>query len=102
MNVLTILLSCVPSILTGVFLFFFQHKQEKRERNEEMRDNIRNKYIKLIVDLTLATHALSEANTEALRTGGNTEELQRALAYAREIKHKHRDFMEVNGIRQIF
>ncbi len=94
------LLACLPSVITGIFLFVFQHKIEQREKKAEVRDNVRNDYIKLLVDLTLATHALSEANAVALKdTNG---EIARALEYARSIKHKHRDFLEYNGINNIF
>ncbi|MBR2861679.1 MAG: hypothetical protein IKB86_07575 [Clostridia bacterium] len=97
-----ILLSCLPSVITGVFLFVFQHRIQKQEKTAEDRDNMRNQYIKLIVDLTLATHALSEANTQTLKGRKNNEDVNRALDYAREIKHKHRDFLETNGINNIF
>jgi len=95
-----IIISCLPGLFTGIFLFFFQHSIEKRAKNEEQRDKIRNNYIKLIVDLTLATHALSEANAKAC--AGNNTEIAKALEYANEIKHKHRDFLAQSGINSIF
>ncbi|MBP5661830.1 MAG: hypothetical protein J6X30_01580 [Clostridia bacterium] len=58
--------------------------------------------MKLIVDMLLATHALSEANTVALQTGKTNGEVERALAYAREIKYTYRDFLEESGIQHIF
>ncbi len=99
---MNILLSCLPSVITGVFLFIFQRKIEKQEKLATDSDALRNKFIKLIVDLTLATHALSEANARAVEGLGDNEEIRRALCYAREIKHKHRDFLETNGINNIF
>ena len=100
--IMELLLSCLPGIISGIFLFIFQHKLNKRERIEKESDETRNKYIKLIVDLTLATHALSEATAVALQTGRNDGEISRAVEYARDIKYRHRDFLEVNGINNIF
>lgn len=97
-----LLFSCLPSLLTGIFLFFLQKKLNQQEKNEENRDILRNQYIKLIVDLTLASHALSEANATALKNGKSNGETEKALNYAREIKHKHRDFLEQNGIKNLF
>lgn len=94
--------TCLPSLLTGIFLFVLQKRIERQQKNEEERDILRNKYIKLIVDLTLATHALSEANAVALKNGKTNGEMERALAYAREIKYEHRDFLESNGIKNLF
>jgi hypothetical protein len=94
--------ACLPSLITGVFLFMLQKRIDRQEKNQEERDILRNKYIKLIVDLTLATHALSEANAVALKNGKTNGETERALAYAREIKYKHRDFLELNGIKNLF
>lgn len=97
-----IITACLPSVFTGIFLFALQKKIEKQQKNEEEREILRNKYIKLIVDLTLATHALSEASAVALKKGKTNGETERALTYAREIKYKHRDFLESNGIKNLF
>ena len=94
--------ACLPSLITGIFLFVLQKKIERQEKNQEERDILRNKYIKLIVDLTLATHALSEANAIALKNGKTNVETERALDYARNMKDKHRDFLELNGIKNLF
>ena len=102
MEAITLLAACIPSMLTGVFLFFFQHRIQKNEKKAVARDNTRIRYMKLIVDMLLATHALSEANTGALQTGKTNGEVERALAYAREIKYKYRDFLEESGIQHIF
>ena len=94
--------ACLPSLITVIFLFVLQKKIERQEKNQEERDILRNKYIKLIVDLTLATHALSEANAIALKNGKTNGETERALDYARNMKDKHRDFLELNGIKNLF
>ena len=94
--------ACLPSLITGIFLFVLQKKIERQEKNQEERDILRNKYIKLIVDLTLATHALSEANAIALKNGKTNGETERALDYARNMKDKHRDFLELNCIKNLF
>ncbi len=97
-----ILYGCIPGIITGIFLFFFQRRIVKQEKMQEERDVSRNKYIKLIVDLTLATHALSEANAVALQMGQTGKEFDKALEYARNVKYRHRDFLEESGINNIF
>ncbi len=97
-----ILISCFPGIITGIFLFILEKKLTMRDKRAKQSDETRNNYIKLIIDLTLATHALSEATAVALQTGTNDGSITRAIKYASDIKKMHRDFLETNGIKNIF
>lgn len=72
---------------------------KQKAAEEEKR---REEYLVLIVQMVGASIALGEANSIALKNGKCNGETKKALEYAAQVKHTHKDFLTEVGVRSIF
>lgn len=110
------LIACLPSAVTGFCFWLIQRKiqkedkkrevQEKERRTaEEKREKLREKQELLLVQGVNAAIALGEATARAVQRIPDAHcngDMHKALDYASKVKHKQRDFLDEQGIVQIY
>lgn len=116
-NVLDILLiMSVPSAVTGFAFWIIERKMEGRERRErermaemrvqeEKREAVREQNEFLILQSVNASIALSEATAKAVQRIPDANcngDMTSALEYAEKIKHQQREFLQRQGIQNIY
>lgn len=74
--------------------------QERLEREEAERR--REEYLVILVQMVGASIALGEANSIALKNGKCNGETKKALEYASQVKHTHKDFLTEVGVKSLF
>lgn len=91
----------IPSAVTGLGVWYLQRKIDRAEKARAAREAAKTEHQIMMVDLSYASLALGEATAAALKNGKCNGEVTAALAYAVEIKHKHRDFLKAQGVKQL-
>lgn len=91
----------VPTAITGFFFWLLKRHIDKREIERDEREQARKQNELLLVQGVFASIGLGEATALALKNGHTNGETESALAYAREIKHKQKDFLTEQGINNI-
>ena len=95
----------IPSGITGFCFWIFQRKLEKREKQREQKEKIRETQEYLIVKGIGAAIALGEATAEAVARIPDANcngDMHKALEYARKVKHEQKDFLQKQGIEAIY
>lgn len=69
----------VPTLLTGLILFYIQREQKKRDEKEEKRVKTRQTEAKLALDLQMATAKLSYAVAMAIKRGTPNGEVEEGI-----------------------
>ncbi len=92
----------IPSAFTGFWIWMLKRHIDKAEKKRAEREAARVKNEVLIVQAVGASFALGEASAEAIQTGKHNGELSAALKYAKEIKHKQKDFLTELGIKNLY
>jgi hypothetical protein len=92
----------VPSAITGFCFWALEKKMEKREKALAQKEEAREKNEVLIIKSVGAAIALGEATATALKNGRCNGETEAALNYAREIKHEQKDFLTLQGIKNLY
>ena len=77
--------ACLPSAVVGVIVWRMEKKMEQGFQEQA----------------TGAAIALGEATAMALKNGHTNGETEAALEYAREIKHKQKDFLTRQAAKSI-
>jgi len=87
---------CIPTIVAGLFFWWFQKNWKKREKREEARKE--NEI--LLIDCVTASMALGKATAKAVQliNPKSNGDMIRALEYTRKVEHDHRDFLKRQGI----
>lgn len=103
MDITTLIVAMsIPSGITGFCFWLLERKLDKREKNREKKEAIREQQEFLMVKGIGAAIALGEASAIALKNGHTNGETEAALKYAREVKHEQKDFLAKQGIEAIF
>lgn len=100
-----IIAASIPSALTAFLFWLLEKKIEKREKEKEKRDDARKQLELTLVQSVNAALALSEATAKAVQRIPDAHcngDIQVALEYADRIKHDQRDFLQKQGIDNIF
>ena len=100
-----IIAASIPSALTAFLFWLLEKKIEKREKEKEKRDDARKQLELTLVQSVNAAIALSEATAKAVQRIPDAHcngDIQAALEYADRIKHDQRDFLQKQGIDNIF
>lgn len=100
-----IIAASIPSALTAFLFWLLEKKIEKRENEKEKRDEARKQLELTLVQSVNAALALSEATAKAVQRIPEAHcngDIQVALEYADRIKHDQRDFLQKQGIDNIF
>ena len=92
---------CVPTLITGVFLWLFNRRMTKRDKKREAVEGARKERDLYIIDYISAVFAMGEATAIAVRDKKCNGDMTAALDYARIVKHKHRDFLNRQAIENL-
>lgn len=90
----------LPSIITGLILFYIQRAQKKRDAKEEHRAATRRQEVRLMLDLQMATAKLSFATAMAIKRGTPNGEVEDGIKAYKEALEKFQKF-ERNQISQL-
>lgn len=98
MNILSIVLSILASVISGMALFFLQRYFKRKDKKEEIRDKAKANENILILKSINAVGKLTEANAIALRDGKTNGEMSTALdEYAAVDKELYNYLLEQNA-----
>lgn len=102
-DVTTLLIALgVPSAFTGFCFWLLKRHIDKKEQIREEHEKARKQNELLLVQGVFASIGLGEATALALKNGQTNGETEAALEYARDIKHKQKDFLTEQGINNIY
>ena len=90
---LTILLTSIASIFSGVVLFLIQSHLKKQRKKEEEREAEKAKQMTLIIRTLNSLGKLTVANSIALRDGHTNGELKEAMKEYKDIENDLMDFL---------
>lgn len=95
------LAACIPSAVIGLIVWRMEQKMARGFNAQEEREKAREENEVLLVQATGAAIALGEATALALKNGHTNGETEAALEYAREVKHKQKDFLTRQAAKSI-
>ena len=94
----------IPGAVTGVIIWVWQRRMDKRDAAKERREQNREKMELFSLQELMAVSAISCATAEAVQRIPDAHcngEVTAALEYERSIRHKQRDFLEELGIHAL-
>ena len=98
----------IPGTITGVIVWRFQRKIEKRDSEREQaaaeQEKARESLQLLNTQATLAAITLAEATARAVERIPDAHcngEMHSALEYATDVKRKIRDFLQTQGVKAV-
>ena len=95
----------IPSAVMGFIVWRLEKRISKQEEKIEEREKAREDLMLLQVQNTRAAVALAEATARAVKRIPDAKcngDMDAALEYAAEIKHKQKDFLAEQGIRALW
>ena len=95
----------IPSAVMGFIVWRLEKRISKQEEKIEAREKAREDLMLLQVQNTRAAVALAEATARAVKRIPDAKcngDMDAALEYATEIKHKQKDFLAEQGIRALW
>ena len=115
-QLITLLIACLPSAVTGFCFWCIQRKIQKTDRkredeeksrreNEEKREQLREQQELFLVQGVNAALALGEATAKAVQRIPDAHcngDMHAALDYAAKVKHEQRDFLAKQGIIHLY
>ena len=93
MQVLTIILSTLASVVSGTALFFLQRYFKQKDKKDEARDAVKAKENVLILKSVNAVGKLTVANSIALRDGKTNGEMHTALEEYGEVDNEMYEYL---------
>ena len=91
----------VPSAVMGLIVWRLKTRMEAREASQDKKNADQQQLFLLIVQSTRASIALGEATAHAMQRGHTNGDMEAALKYADDIKHKQKDFLAEQGIHAL-
>ena len=92
-TILTFVVGLIPTILTGVVLYYFQRRQKRRDDVYDKRSEARKCESLLLLDLQMATAKLSYACAMAIQRGEPNGEIEDGVAAYEEAKKRYTSFL---------
>lgn len=92
----------VPSAIMGLIVWALKKRIDAREKDQEEKNRAQQKLMVLLVQSTRASIALGEATAHAMQRGHTNGDMEAALEYAADVKHKQKDFLAEQGIHNLF
>lgn len=92
----------IPSSITGLGFWILERKIARNEEKKREREEARQKHEVLTLKGINAAIALGEACALALKNGHTNGEAEAALKYAKEVKHEQKDFLQSEGIANLY
>lgn len=90
---IALIFSILPSVLSGMVLFYCQKRDKKRDAREAEKDAAQEKYTRQVLKGLHSSLTLGEATAIAVKTGHANGELDRALAEAQAAKSSLHEFL---------
>lgn len=97
---ISIIISIVASIISGMVLFFLQHYFKKKQKRDEELEKQRHKKDVLVIKSINAIGELTVANSIALRDGKTNGEMHKALDEYTEVNKEMIDFLIENSTKK--
>ena len=100
-----IIAASIPSAITAFLFWLLEKKIEQREKEKDKRDEARKQLELTLVQSVNAALALSEATAKAVQKIPDVQcngDITAALEYAGRVKRDQRDFLQKQGIDNIF
>lgn len=91
----------IPGAIMGLIVWRIKGRFEEKENELLGKEQARQELILLLVQSTRASIALGEATAHAMQRGHTNGDMEAALAYATEIKHKQKDFLARQGVHAL-
>ena len=108
LSTLIIAMSIPSAISGGIISFCFgrlKKKVEEQEKEREKKEEARRENEIIMIESMNAAIALGEATARAVQRIPDahcTGDMHNALAYATNIKHKHKNFITAQGIDALY
>jgi hypothetical protein len=93
MEIITITLSILASVVSGTALFFLQRFFKRKDKKDEKRDAVKAKENVLIMKSIDAVGKLTVANSIALRDGKTNGEMHAALDAYSEVSQEMLEYL---------
>lgn len=97
-------LFCIPSAVTGVIIWLWQRRLDKKEAAKEAKEGRRERMELFHLQELMAVSAVARATAKAVQripeahcNGDMTE----ALDYEKSVRHKQKDFLDELGIHAL-
>lgn len=98
-------LATIPSALTGVIVWRWERRMEKRQAERDKKDEAREQNELLNTQATWAAVTLAEATARAVQRIPDAKcngDMHAALEYAAEVKHDQKEFLAKQGIHALY
>ena len=92
-NISGFLLGLIPSIITAVIVFYFQRRQNRKDKEAEERAEARKRESYLGLKLQMATAKLSFATARAIQRGHANGEVEEGIAEYETAKKDYYNFL---------
>jgi Na+-transporting methylmalonyl-CoA/oxaloacetate decarboxylase gamma subunit len=100
MQVLTIVLSILASVISGMALFFMQRFFKRKAKKDEERDEMKRKENVLILKSINAVGKLTYADAIAIRDGKTNGEMREAMESYAEVKDELYEYLLEQNARK--
>lgn len=100
-----IIAASIPSAITAFLFWILEKNIEKREKEKDKREEARKALELTLVQSVNASLALSEATAKAVQRIPDAHcngDMHEALEYAAKVKREQREFLQKQGIENIF
>ncbi len=100
-----IIAASIPSAFTAFLFWLLERRIEKREKEKDKREEARKQLELNLIQSVNASLALSEATAKAVQRIPDAHcngDMHTALEYAAKVKHDQREFLQKQGIENIF
>lgn len=95
----------LPSAIMSFGLGWLNRKLSKRQEEDERKEEARRKNEAIVIEGVMASITLGEATAKAVQRIPDANcngDMHAALAYATEVKNKHRDFIRKQGVDALY
>ena len=100
MGILTIVLSIIASIVSGMALFFMQRYFKSKDKKDDARDSTKAKENVLILKSIDALGKLTYANSIAIRDGKTNGEMKEGVSAYVEVKEDMYNYLLENNSKK--
>lgn len=100
----SIIIACIPSLLTGIFFIVFNRKMNARDKKREEKDKRFQQGQIYLAEGMVAASSLGEKVAEnqlecaQCASGKNTKSLEEAMDFAKSCRHAYQKFLLVCGV----
>lgn len=101
MNVGALIAAAIPSALLGLAAWWIKKAFDKIETERREQEKAREEFDIILIESINSAVALGEATANALKNGHANGDTEAALEYARDVKHKQKEFLTRKGVEQI-